>query len=73
MDRSGYLDVLCQSARGLQVLLVVSTVSTVVLLGSLGVVEPGSDTYVIAVVQLVTFVGIALLSGSALLLCVRRT
>lgn len=73
MDWSGYLDALCQSARGLQILFVVSTVSIVVLLVSLQFVEPGSGTFVIALVQLVTFAGIFLLSVTTLVLCLRRT
>lgn len=73
MDRGRFLDTLCQSAKGLQILFVVSVVSIVVLLASLRTVEPGSDTYVIAVVQLVSFAGVFVLTGSALYLCVRRT
>lgn len=73
MDWGGYLRRLCQSARGLQVLFTVSIVSIVVLLGSLTVVEPGSATYVIVLVQLVSFAGVFLLTGTTLLLCVRYT
>lgn len=73
MEWGPFLDHLCQSARRLQFLFVVSLVSVVVLLGSLTVVEPGSDTYVIAMVQLVSFAGVCLLTGTTLVLCMRRT
>lgn len=73
MDWSRFLDILCQSARGLQILFVVSLVSIVVLLASLQVVEPGSGTYVVAVVQLVSFAGVFVLTAIGLYLCVRRT
>lgn len=71
MDRDRALNALCQSARGLQVLFVISLVSIGVLLASLRVVDPGSGTYIITVVQLVTFAGLFALTGTALAVCVR--
>lgn len=71
MDRDRAVDALCQSARGLQFLFVVSLVSIGVLLASLRVVDPGSATFVLAWVQLVTFVVILAVTGSALAICVR--
>lgn len=71
MNRDRAITALCQSARGLQLLFVVSLVSIGVLLASLQVVDSGSATYIIAVVQLVSFAGLLALTGSALVVCVR--
>ncbi|UPM44280.1 hypothetical protein [Halocatena salina] len=71
MDRDRAVTALCRSARGLQFVLVVSLVSIAVLLASLRVVDPGSATYVITMVQLITFVGLFAITGAALTICVR--
>ncbi|RRJ30109.1 hypothetical protein [Halocatena pleomorpha] len=71
MNRDRAIASLCRSARGLQLLFVVSLVSIGVLLASLRVVTPGSATHVITMVQLVTFAGLFALTGTALLICVR--
>jgi len=73
MDRARFLDALCAHARGLQLLLVVSVVCSLVLVVALGAVEAGSATYVVAVVQLVSFAAVGLLSAASLVACVRYT
>jgi hypothetical protein len=67
MDSDPFLDYLCGSARGLQLVFVVSVVSMLVLGASLSVVEPGSRTYVLAVFQHVSFAGLFVLTGTTLL------
>lgn len=71
MNRDRAIDALCRSARGLQFLFVVSVLSIGILLASLRVVDPGSATAVITVVQLVTFAVIFAITGTALAICVR--
>lgn len=72
MDRDRFLDALCQFTRGLQVLFVVSLVSIIVLLLSLEVVESGTDTYFIIIIQIVSFAGVFAFAASALYLCMRH-
>jgi len=72
MDRDRLLDAACQFSRGWQLLFVISFVSLVVLGLSLDVVEPGSATYVVTVIQLVSFGALFLFTGGLLVLCIRR-
>lgn len=72
MADPSFLDVLCDFRRHLRYLFMLSALSIVVLLASLAYVDPGSGGYVLAVVQLVSFGGILLLSVGGMVACGRR-
>lgn len=72
MADPSFLDVVCDFRRHLRYLFMISALSVVVLLASLAYVDPGSGGYVLAVVQLVSFGGILLLSAGGMVVCGRR-
>lgn len=72
MTETRFLDVLCGYRNRLRLLAMVSALSIIVLSVSLLYVEPGTATYVIAVVQLVTFGALFLLAGGLVVVCARR-
>lgn len=72
MAEARFIDVLCDYKRQVTLLFMVSILALVVLAISLTYVETGSSTYVVTVVQLVTFGGIFLLSSALMLSCGRR-
>ncbi|ESP87006.1 hypothetical protein [Candidatus Halobonum tyrrellensis] len=67
-----FVDVLCDFRRHLRYLFMISVLSIVVLLASLVYVDPGSGGYVLAVVQLVSFGVVLVLSGGGMVVCGRR-
>lgn len=73
MANRSFIGVLCDFRRHIRFLFMITLLSIVVLLVSLAYVEPGSGAYVIALVQLVTFGVIFLLSSSVMLLCARHS
>lgn len=73
MTNGSFLDVLCDFRKHFRLLFMVTLLSIGILLISLQYVEPGSGTYVITLVQLVTFGAIFLVSAGLMLLCGRKT
>ncbi|SFL34001.1 hypothetical protein SAMN04487950_3443 [Halogranum rubrum] len=73
MTETQFVDLLCEYRTKFRLLAMVSTLSILVLSASLFYVESGTATYVIAVVQIVTFAAILLLSGGLIVVCERRS
>ncbi|MFC6825196.1 hypothetical protein [Halopelagius fulvigenes] len=71
MAETRLVDVLRDYTTQMKVVLVISAVSVVLLLLSLTEVEPGTSTYVLALVQLATF-AVLLVVMSALLWTIHR-
>lgn len=72
MTNRSFTAVLCDFRRHFRLLFMITFLSIVILFVSLQYVEPGSETYVIALVQLVTFGVIFLGSVGMMVLCGRR-
>ena len=72
MTDTRFAEVLCDFRKHFRLLFMVSLLSIVVLVAALAYVEPGTATYVITMIQLVTFAGIGLLSGGLMVACARR-
>lgn len=68
-----FVDVLCEYRSQFRLLAMVSVLSILVLSVSLLYVDPGTATFVVAVIQLVTFGAILLVSGGLMFVCSRRT
>lgn len=67
-----YLDNVCTHETGLRYVFIVSLLSTVILSAAFALIEPGTPTYYVTVLQLVTFVPLMALSLALLVLCSRR-
>ncbi|MDS0300637.1 hypothetical protein NDI76_17950 [Halogeometricum sp. S1BR25-6] len=72
MTDASFVDVLCDFRNQFRLLAMVSALALVVLAVALQFVESGTATYVISVVQIVTFVIIFIVSGTLLVVCTRR-
>lgn len=68
-----FLDGLCMYRQLVFVVFVVSTIMLLLTLVSYGVVERGTETYVVVVLNMFGLGGFALVSGVVLLLCRDRT
>ena len=71
MASNGFLDHLCEHATGIRYVFIVSMLSILVLLWSLTVVQTGTGTYYIALIQLGTFALLAVLSFVLMIACHR--
>ena len=72
MTDASFVDVLCDFRNNFRLLAMVSALALVVLAVALQFVESGTATYVISVVQIVTFAFIFVVSGTLLVVCTRR-
>lgn len=72
MASKKYLDHLCEHALGIRYVFIVSVLSILVLLGSLTMISSGTGTFYIAIIQLVTFVGLVGLSFALMVVCNRN-
>lgn len=72
MPEATFVDVLCRSRHKFRLLFMVSVLSLVILGVALPAIEPGTGTYVITVVQLVTFLVVGSFSLGMMVLCSRR-
>lgn len=70
--RDVLLDRVCQHKTGIRMLFGFCITFVLLMLGSLSVVERGSGSYVIAVLNLVGLSIIAIVSGAVLLFCRNR-
>ena len=67
-----YLDNVCTHETGLRYLFIVSLLSTLILSGAFALIDSGTATYYVTVVQIVTFAPLMVLSLVLLLACSRR-
>lgn len=67
-----YLDNVCTHETGLRYVFIVSLLSTLILSGAFALIDPGTATYYVTVLQLVTFVLLMALSLTLVLTCARR-
>ncbi len=71
MTDEGFLDVVCVYRTQFRVLAMIAVLSIILLAVSLRYVSPSSGTYVVAVVQLVTFGGVLCVTSWLILRCAR--
>lgn len=72
MASKKYIDHLCERETGIRYVFIISLLSIVLLMGSLTVVTPGTGTYYIAVIQLITFGALVVFSFGLMTYCHRR-
>lgn len=72
MSDETFIDVLCRSHHQFRLLFMVSVLSVVILGTALMVIERGTGTYVITVLQLVTLIVIGSFSFGMMVLCTRK-
>ncbi|WP_137289138.1 hypothetical protein [Natronorubrum halophilum] len=73
MSEETFVDVLCRSRHRFRLLFMVSVLSLLILGAALTAIERGTSTYVITVVQIVTFVVVGSFSLGMMVLCSRRS
>ncbi|WP_330633400.1 hypothetical protein [Halocatena halophila] len=71
MTDEGFLDVVCTYRTQFRILAMVAVLSIILLGVSLRYVSPTSGTYVVAVVQLVTFGGVFCVTSWLMVRCAR--
>lgn len=72
MSEETFSDVLCGFRHQFRLLFMVSVLSLVILGTALTLIESGTGTYVITVLQLVTFVVVGSFSLGMMVLCARK-
>lgn len=72
MSEETFIDVLCRFRHQFRLIFMVSVLSVVILGTALTVIEGGTDTYVITVLQLLTLVIIGSFSFGMMVLCARK-
>ncbi|WP_148225407.1 hypothetical protein [Haloterrigena turkmenica] len=72
MAEETLVDAFCRFRHHFRLLFMVSLLSLIVLGAALGAIERGTGTYVITIVQLVTFAVIGTLSFGMMVVCARR-
>jgi hypothetical protein len=72
MTETRFTKVVCDFRKQFRLLFMISLLSIIVLVVSLAYIEAGTATYVVTVIQLVTFAAIGLLSGGLMIICARR-
>ncbi|WP_226482789.1 hypothetical protein [Natrinema amylolyticum] len=73
MPEETFVDVLCRFRHHFRLLFMVSALSLLVLGAALTAIERGTSTYVITVLQIVTFLVIGSLSFGMMVVCGRRS
>lgn len=68
-----FIDVLCDYKRQVTLLFMVSVLAIVVLSISMTVIEAGTATYVVTIIQLVSFGLVFVLSSALMVTCGRRS
>jgi hypothetical protein len=72
MSSKKYVDHLCERETGIRYVFIISLLSILLLMGSLTVVTPGTETYYIAVIQVITFGFLIVFSFGVMVYCHRR-
>lgn len=72
MASKTYIDHLCERETGIRYVFIISLLSIVLLMASLTVVTPGTGTYYIAIIQVITFGALVVFSFGLMTHCHRR-